>query len=149
MGFGKGLGWPRDCCFLLQALLFDFVSPQFQRFLKSGALGSSMGAWQHGSLWSLLVVSIPFLENRKQQWSSHRGVRVAASPLVPEAQSSGFPVCLKALWSIMRYLLGSSSLWISIFSGTLYSSGDLSEALSQLEPAPRHHHLLPSFLILD
>lgn len=27
-GFGgKGLGWPRNCCFLLQALLFDFIFP--------------------------------------------------------------------------------------------------------------------------
>lgn len=95
VGQGTAVSCCKPCC------LTSF-SPQFQRFLKSEVLGSSMGAWQHGSLWSLLVVSTPSLENWKQQRSSHRGVRVATSPLATEAQSSGFPVCLKAMWSMMR-----------------------------------------------
>lgn len=67
-----------------------------------------------------------------RQRSSHRGVRVATLPTGNRSPELSFQ-CLKAMWSMMRscYLISLNS----IFSGTLYRSGDLTSEAESLGKA--------------
>lgn len=154
-----GMGGPGDCCFLLKAL--------FCLILLSLNFKSNQGHCGHPSaqptaaLWPAVPCQTahPLQENGSSSGPFTEELGVAASPLPPEAQSSGFPVYPKAVCSTMRYRAGLRiSLSFSVQQRLVQlmvtrgvklwvSSLWCPSSLAHLFPYPPS--FLPSFPILD
>lgn len=100
-----------SCCSL--DLLSDLLFPQFCEWFRSNGAICQHSLGQPGSPQPSSQQAHPHRESRKQRFPHRDTWGGCHSPLPPEPKSSGFPVSPRALWSLMRYEAGFSTIFLS------------------------------------